>query len=223
LGDEDHLGDMDFKVVGTELGITACQMDIKIDGLSYDVLAQALEQARVGRLHILDQMNKVIDKPREDLKPHAPRISILTIDKDMIGPLIGPGGKIIQDIQKATKATIYIEEVDNKGVVNIYANDKEAMDAAVAKVKKIVALPEVGEVYEGRVKAIAPYGAFVEFLPGKDGLLHISEVKWERLETLEGVLEEGEIIKVKLVEIDKKTGKFKLSRKVLLPKPGEVK
>jgi len=223
LGDEDHLGDMDFKVVGTELGITACQMDIKIDGLSYDVLAQALEQARVGRLHILDQMNKVIDKPREDLKPHAPRISIFTIDKDMIGPLIGPGGKIIQDIQKATKATIYIEEVDNKGVVNIYANDKEAMDAAVAKVKKIVALPEVGEVYEGRVKAIAPYGAFVEFLPGKDGLLHISEVKWERLETLEGVLEEGEIIKVKLVEIDKKTGKFKLSRKVLLPKPGEVK
>ncbi|MFQ3575508.1 MAG: polyribonucleotide nucleotidyltransferase [Cytophagales bacterium] len=222
LGDEDHLGDMDFKVVGTEKGITACQMDIKIDGLSYEVLTQALEQAKAGRLHILGEMKKAISESREDLKPNAPRITVLNIEKDMIGAVIGPGGKVIQEIQKTTKTTIVIEEVDNKGVVNIFASDKEAMDAAVARVKGIVAIPEIGEVYEGKVKALAPYGAFVEFMPGKDGLLHISEVTWERLDSLAGVLEEGETIKVKLVEIDKKTGKYRLSRKILLPKPEGV-
>lgn len=222
LGDEDHLGDMDFKVVGTEKGITACQMDIKIDGLSYEVLTQALHQAKAGRLHILNEMKKALAESREELKPNAPRITVLHIDKEMIGAVIGPGGKVIQEIQKTTKATIVIEEVDNKGVVNIFANDKDAMDAAVARVKGIVAIPEIGEIYEGKLKALAPYGAFVEFLPGKDGLLHISEVKWERLESLTGVLEEGETIKVKLVEVDKKTGKYRLSRKILLPKPEGV-
>jgi polyribonucleotide nucleotidyltransferase len=219
LGDEDHLGDMDFKVTGTEKGITACQMDLKVEGLTYELLKEALDQAKHGRLHILNEMKKTIDAPKADLKPHAPRAVTINIDKEMIGAVIGPGGKVVQEIQKTTGATIVIEEVGNKGVVNIFANNQEVMDAAVRRVKAIVAVPEVGQVYDGVVKSIMPFGAFVEFMPGKDGLLHISEIKWERLETMEGVLEVGEEVKVKLVEIDKKTGKFRLSRKVLLPRP----
>jgi len=219
LGDEDHLGDMDFKVTGTEKGITACQMDLKVDGLTYEVLAEALNQAKDGRLHILNEMKKTISQPKPDLKPHAPRAVTITIDKEMIGAVIGPGGKVVQEIQKTTGATVVIEEVGNKGIVNIFANNQEVMDAAVKRVKAIVAVPEVDQVYEGIVKSIMPFGAFVEFMPGKDGLLHISEIKWERLETMDGVLEVGEQLKVKLVEIDKKTGKFRLSRKVLIPRP----
>jgi len=219
LGDEDHLGDMDFKVTGTDKGITACQMDLKVDGLTYDVLAEALNQAKEGRAHILNEMKKTLAMPKPDFKPHAPRAVTITIDKDLIGAVIGPGGKVVQDIQKTTGATVVIEEVGNKGLVNIFATDQTIMDAAVRRVKAIVAVPEVGEVYEGKVKSIMPFGAFVEFMPGKDGLLHISEIKWERLENMEGVLEVGEEVKVKLIEVDKKTGKFRLSRKVLLPKP----
>ncbi|MBX2893921.1 MAG: polyribonucleotide nucleotidyltransferase [Cyclobacteriaceae bacterium] len=219
LGDEDHLGDMDFKVTGTEKGITACQMDLKVDGLTYEVLREALNQAKEGRLHILNEMKKTITQPNADLKPHAPRAVTITIDKEMIGAVIGPGGKVVQEIQKTTGATIVIEEVGNKGIVNIFANNQEVMDAAVKRVKAIVAVPEVDQVYDGVVKSIMPFGAFVEFMPGKDGLLHISEIKWERLETMDGVLEVGEQLKVKLVEIDKKTGKFRLSRKVLIPRP----
>ena len=219
LGDEDHLGDMDFKITGTENGITACQMDIKIDGLSYEVLSEALEQAKKGRLHILGKMNESLSEPREDLKPHAPRSVKITIEKEMIGAVIGPGGKIIQEIQKDTGATIIIEEVDNKGEVNIFALTKEAMDSALKRVKNIAATPEEGAVYDGVVKNIMPFGAFIEFMPGREGLLHISEIKWERIEKMDGILEVGEEIQVKLVEIDKKTGKFRLSRKVLLPKP----
>lgn len=219
LGDEDHLGDMDFKVTGTEKGITACQMDLKVNGLSYSILEEALEQAKKGRLHILNEMKKTIVEPREDLKPHAPRSVTLTIEKEFIGAIIGPGGKIIQEIQRSTGATVVIEEVDGKGVVNIFAVDKTSLDAAVKRVKDIVAIPEIGEVYEGKVKSIMPFGAFVEFMPGKDGLLHISEIKWERLENMDGVFQDGEVVKVKLLDIDKKTGKYKLSRKVLLPKP----
>ncbi|MBS1557808.1 MAG: polyribonucleotide nucleotidyltransferase [Bacteroidetes bacterium] len=219
LGDEDHLGDMDFKVTGTEKGITACQMDLKVDGLTYEVLAEALNQAKDGRHFILNEMKKSLSAPRPDFKPNAPRAVTITIDKDMIGAVIGPGGKVVQDIQKTTGATIVIEEVANKGLVNIFATDQNVMDAAVKRVKAIVAIPEVGEVYDGKVKSIMPFGAFVEFMPGKDGLLHISEIKWERLEKMDGVLEVGEEIKVKLIEVDKKTGKFRLSRKVLVPKP----
>ncbi len=219
LGDEDHLGDMDFKVTGTEKGITACQMDLKVDGLTYEVLSEALNQAKEGRLHILNEMKKTITQSNADLKPHAPRAVTITIDKEMIGAVIGPGGKVVQEIQKTTGATIVIEEVGNKGVVNIFANNQEVMDAAVKRVKAIVAIPEVDQVYDGVVKSIMPFGAFVEFMPGKDGLLHISEIKWERLETMDGVLEVGEQLKVKLVEVDKKTGKFRLSRKVLIPRP----
>jgi len=219
LGDEDHLGDMDFKVAGTEEGITACQMDIKVEGLSYDILKEALAQAREGRLHILNEMRKTLAEPRSDLKPNAPRSVSLKIDKDMIGAVIGPGGKVVQEIQSETGATIVIDEIDDQGIVNIFALDKDAMDAAVGRVKDITAIPEVGEVYEGKVKSILPFGAFVEFLPGKDGLLHISEIKWERVEDIQGILEVGEELKVKLVDIDKKSGKFRLSRKVLLPKP----
>ncbi|UII31441.1 polyribonucleotide nucleotidyltransferase [Fulvivirga ulvae] len=219
LGDEDHLGDMDFKVTGTEKGITATQMDIKVDGLSYDVLKQALEQAKEGRLHILNEMKKTIAQPNPDLKPSAPRSEVLTIEREMIGAVIGPGGKVIQEIQKETGATIVIEEVDNKGVVSVFAVDKNSMNEALKRIKAIVAVPEVGQVYDGKVKSIMPFGAFIEFMPGKDGLLHISEIKWERVENMEGILEVGEEVKVKLVEIDKKTGKFRLSRKVLLPKP----
>jgi polyribonucleotide nucleotidyltransferase len=219
LGDEDHLGDMDFKVTGTEKGITACQMDLKVDGLTYDVLKQALDQAKEGRLHILREMSKTISQPKPDLKPHTPRAVTIIIEKEQIGAVIGPGGKVVQEIQKTTGATIVIEETNNKGVVNIFATNQQVMDAAVRRVKAIVALPEVGEVYDGVVKSIMPFGAFVEFMPGKDGLLHISEIKWERLENMEGVLEVGEEVKVKLIEVDKKTGKFRLSRKVLIPRP----
>jgi polyribonucleotide nucleotidyltransferase len=219
LGDEDHLGDMDFKVTGTEKGITACQMDLKVDGLTYEVLKEALDQAKEGRLHILNEMKKTLSAPKPDLKPHTPRAYTIIIEKDQIGAVIGPGGKVVQEIQKTTGATIVIEETNNKGVVNIFATNQQVMDAAVKRVKAIVAIPEVGEVYDGIVKSIMPFGAFVEFMAGKDGLLHISEIKWERLENMEGVMEVGEQVKVKLVEIDKKTGKFRLSRKVLLPKP----
>lgn len=219
LGDEDHLGDMDFKVTGTEKGITACQMDLKVEGLTYDLLKQALLQAREGRLHILNEIKKTLSAPRPDLKPHAPRAQSITIEKELIGAVIGPGGKIVQDIQNTTGATVIIEEIDNKGVVSVFASNKEAMDGAMRRIRAIVAVPEVGEVYEGKVKSIMPFGAFVEFMPGKDGLLHISEIKWERLENMEGVLEVGEEVKVKLIEVDKKTGKFRLSRKVLLPRP----
>ena len=219
LGDEDHLGDMDFKVTGTEKGITACQMDIKVDGLSYDVLAEALEQAKKGRFHILEKMKETMTEPRADLKPHAPRSVKITIEKEMIGAVIGPGGKIIQEMQRETGATIIIEEIDEKGVVNIFALTQEAMDSALKRIKNIAATPEEGAVYEGKVKNIMPFGAFIEFMPGREGLLHISEIKWERIEKMDGILEVGEEITVKLVEIDKKTGKFRLSRKALLPKP----
>jgi len=216
LGDEDHLGDMDFKVTGTEKGICACQMDLKVDGLPYDILLQALEQAKAGRLHILNEMSKTISAPREDYKAHAPRIVVLRIAKEYIGAVIGPGGKIIQEIQRTTGATISIEEVNNEGVVEIASPNKQSIDAALNWVKGIVAEPEVGEVYEGKVKTITTFGAFVEFMPGKDGLLHISEISKDRLPSMEGVLKEGEMIQVKLVEIDKKNGKYRLSRKVLL-------
>lgn len=223
LGDEDHLGDMDFKVTGTEKGITACQMDLKVDGLTYEVLKEALDQAKEGRLHILNEMKKTLSAAKPDLKPHTPRAYTIIIEKDQIGAVIGPGGKVVQEIQKTTGATIVIEETNNKGVVNIFATNQQVMDAAVKRVKAIVAIPEVGEIYDGVVKSIMPFGAFVEFMAGKDGLLHISEIKWERLENMEGVMEVGEQVKVKLVEIDKKTGKFRLSRKVLLPKPPSKK
>lgn len=219
LGDEDHLGDMDFKVTGTAKGITACQMDLKVEGLTYELLLEALLQAKEGRLHILNEMNKTINAPRPDLKPQTPRAETVIIEKDMIGAVIGPGGKVVQDIQNTTGATVSIEEVGNKGLVKVFATSKEVMEAALRRIKGIVAIPEVGEVYEGKVKSIMPFGAFVEFMPGKDGLLHISEIKWERLENMEGVLEVGEEVKVKLIEVDKKTGKYRLSRKVLLPRP----
>ena len=219
LGDEDHLGDMDFKVTGTEKGIVACQMDLKVEGLSYEVLAQALEQARVGRLHILGEMRKGIAQVRPDLKPHAPRAVVIKIDTNQIGAVIGPGGKVVQDIQKDSGAVVNIDEHDNAGWVSIFATSKESMDKAVSRIKGIVAVPEVGETYVGKVKTIQPFGAFVEFMPGKDGLLHISEIKWERLETMDGVLQVGEEVTVKLIEVDKKTGKYRLSRKALLPKP----
>ena len=219
LGDEDHLGDMDFKVTGTERGITACQMDIKIHGLSYEVLTKALEQAREGRLHILNEMKKTIEKPREEMKAHAPRIVQLKIAREFIGAIIGPGGKVIQEMQRESGATINIEEKDNMGIIQVFAVDKASIDKVVAKIKGITATAEVGEVYEGTVKSIMPFGAFVEFLPGKDGLLHISEIDHKRYETMDGIFEVGQKIQVKLLEVDKKTGKFKLSRKVLLPKP----
>jgi len=219
LGDEDHLGDMDFKVAGTKEGITACQMDIKVDGLSYEVLAKALNQAKEGRLHILAEMAKSISEPRTNLKEHAPRMEMMRIDRELIGAVIGPGGKIIQEIQKESGATVNIEEDDMGGKVSIFAADAAALENAKSRIKAIVQQPEVGEVYDGRVKSIMPFGAFVEFLPGKDGLLHISEIKWERVENVADVMEEGEEIKVKLIDIDKKTGKFKLSRKVLIPRP----
>ncbi len=219
LGDEDHLGDMDFKVTGTEKGITACQMDMKVNGLSYEILTEALMQARAGRLHILGEMKKAISAVRDDLKPHAPRAHVIKIEQSQIGAVIGPGGKVVQEIQKESGATVVIEERDGAGYVSIFATSKEGMDKAITRVKGIVAVPDIGEEYTGKVKTIMPFGAFVEFLPGKDGLLHISEIKWERVETMDGILEVGEEVRVKLVEIDKKTGKYRLSRKVLLPKP----
>ncbi|KGE15299.1 polyribonucleotide nucleotidyltransferase [Sphingobacterium deserti] len=218
LGDEDHLGDMDFKVTGTEKGIVACQMDLKINGLKWEVLTQALDQAKEARLHILNEMKKTIDAPREDYKPHAPRIISMTIDKEFIGAIIGPGGKIIQEMQRETVSTISIEEVDGKGIVQVFADNKAAIDAAVSRIRAIVAKPEIGEIYEGKVKSIMPFGAFVEIMPGKDGLLHISEIDWTRLETMDGVFKEGDMVSVKLLDIDKQ-GKMKLSRKVLLPRP----
>lgn len=223
LGDEDHLGDMDFKVTGTKDGITACQMDIKIDGLSYEVLAQALEQARKGRLHILGEMAKTLAAPRAEFKPHAPRIVQLVIAKEFIGAVIGPGGKIIQGIQADTGATIVIEEIDGKGVVDISATNKESIDAAVAKVKGITAVPEVGTIYDGTVKSVVEFGAFVEFLPGREGLLHISEIDWKRLDSLAGVIKEGDKVQVKLIAVDPKTGKFRLSKKALMPRPEGAK
>ncbi|UCG26844.1 MAG: polyribonucleotide nucleotidyltransferase [Bacteroidales bacterium] len=219
LGDEDHLGDMDFKVTGTAEGITAAQMDIKIEGLSYEVLGKALEQARIGRLHILEKMVETIPEPRPSLKPHAPRIVQITIPKDMIGPLIGPGGKVIQEIQNDTGSTIIVEEINNQGIVDVFADNKESIEAALKRINAIVEVPEIGKIYKGRVKSIVPFGAFVEILPGKDGLLHISEIEWQRLDTVDSVLKEGQEIEVKLIDIDERTGKFKLSRKVLLPKP----
>lgn len=218
LGDEDHLGDMDFKVTGTEKGIVACQMDLKINGLSNEVLIEALNQAKIGRLHILGEMAKTIQAPREDYKPHAPRIITLSIDKEFIGAVIGPGGKIIQEIQRESGATISIEEKDNKGIVQIFADNKEAIDAALGRVKAIIAKPEIGETYTGKVKSIMNFGAFIEIMPGKDGLLHISEIDWTRLESMDGVFQEGEMVTVKLLDVDKQ-GKLKLSRKALLPKP----
>ncbi len=219
LGDEDHLGDMDFKVTGTRDGICGIQMDIKIDGLSMETMREALEQARKGRLTILDSMYDCISSPREEVKPHAPRMVKLFIDKEFIGAVIGPQGKIIQEIQRETGATINIEEVGNQGEVSIFSKAKDGLDKAVAWIKGIVSVPEEGEVYEAKVKSIMPYGAFVEFLPGKQGLLHISEVSWKRLETLEGIMKEGDSVKVKLIGVDHKTGKFKLSRKALIAKP----
>lgn len=220
LGDEDHLGDMDFKVCGTKDGITATQMDIKVDGLSYEILEKALAQAKAGREHIMGKMMETLSEPRTDLKPHAPRIEVLEIPKDFIGAVIGPGGKIIQGIQEETGATIVIEEIDNKGRVEISATNKASIDAALTKIKGIVAVPEVGEVYDATVRSVMPYGAFCEFLPGKEGLLHISEIDWKRLERVEDAgIKEGDKIQVKLIDVDPKTGKFKLSRKVLLPRP----
>ncbi|TDQ12140.1 polyribonucleotide nucleotidyltransferase [Pedobacter metabolipauper] len=218
LGDEDHLGDMDFKVTGTEKGIVACQMDLKINGLKWEVLTNALIQAKEARLHILNEMKKTISAPREDYKDHAPRIVSLSIDKEFIGAVIGPGGKIIQEMQRETGASISIEEVGNKGIVEIFADNKAAIDAAVSRINAIAAKPDIGATYDGKVKSIMPFGAFVEIMPGKDGLLHISEIAWERLETMDGVLKEGDKIQVKLLDIDKQ-GKMKLSRKALLPRP----
>ena len=219
LGDEDHLGDMDFKVTGTENGITACQMDIKVQGLSYEVLAEALTQAKEGRLHILNEMKKAMPAVREDFKPQTPRATVIKIMKDQIGSVIGPGGKVVQDIQKQSGATVTIEEKEDGGYVSIFSANGDAMAKAVSMVRGIVTLPEVGEIYEGKVKNIQAFGAFVEFLPGKDGLLHISEISWDRIDTMDGVFKEGDKVRVQLVEVDKKTGKFRLSAKVLLPKP----
>ncbi len=219
LGDEDHLGDMDFKVTGTVDGITATQMDIKVDGLPYEILEKALEQARRGRLHIMNIIRETLPEPRPELKPHAPRIETLIVDKDQIGAIIGPGGKIIQDIQEKSGAVVTIEEVDNKGIVNVSASNAESIRIALSRIRGIAAKPEEGEVYDGVVKSIMPFGAFVEILPGKDGLLHISEIDYKRIEKVEDVLKEGDRVQVKLLEIDKKTGKLRLSRKALLPKP----
>ncbi len=219
LGDEDHLGDMDFKVTGTRDGICGVQMDIKVDGLSMDIMRQALEQARKGRLHILDAMYACMPAHRDDVKPHAPRMVKLTIDKEYIGAVIGPGGKVIQEIQRETGTTVNIEEVNNVGEVSVFSASKESLDKAVTWIKGLIALPVVGDTYEGTVKSIKEFGAFVEFLPKKEGLLHISEISWKRLETMEGIFKEGDKVKVKLLDIDQRTGKFKLSRKALMPKP----
>jgi len=219
LGDEDHLGDMDFKVTGTQQGICGIQMDIKVDGLSMEIMSQALEQAKQGRLHILEAMYACKPAHRTEPKPHAPRIEQIVIDREFIGAVIGPGGKIIQEIQRETNTTITIEEVDETGVVKIFSSNKESIEKAMNWVKGIVAVPEIGEEYDSVVKGIKEFGAFVEFLPGKQGLLHISEISWSRLNSLDGVLKEGDKIRIKLIGTDPKTGKFRLSHKVLLPKP----
>jgi len=220
LGDEDHLGDMDFKVTGTRDGICGVQMDIKVDGLSMDIMREALAQARTGRLHILDAMYECMPAHRPEVKPHAPRMVKIVIDKEFIGAVIGPGGKVIQEIQRETGTTINIEEVGNTGVVSIFCAEKAGLEKALTWVKGITAVPEVGDVYEGPVKGIKEFGAFIEFMPGKQGLLHISEISWSRLETMEGIFNEGDMVKVKLVGLDPKTGKFKLSHKALIPRPG---
>lgn len=219
LGDEDHLGDMDFKVTGTRDGICGVQMDIKVDGLTMEVMRKALDQAKRGRLHILDSMYNCIPEARVEVKPHAPRMIKLFIDKEFIGAVIGPGGKVIQEIQRETGTTINLEEVNNRGEISIFSTNKEGVEKAVDWIKGIVAVPTVGEVYDSVVKSIMPFGAFVEFLPGKQGLVHISEISWKRLETLEGIVKEGDAMKVKLIGTDPKSGKFKLSRKALIPKP----
>ena len=219
LGDEDHLGDMDFKVAGTKDGITATQMDIKVDGLSYEILKEALEQARKGRLHILDKILEAIPEPRADYKPFVPRLVQITIPKDLIGALIGPGGKVIQKIQEETKSTIVIEEIDNVGVVDVFAVDKSSIDAALERIMAIVEVPEAGKIYKGIVKSITNFGAFVEILPGKQGLLHISEISWRRLKDVKEEIREGQTVEVKLMEIDPKNGNLRLSRKTLLPRP----
>ena len=219
LGDEDHLGDMDFKVTGTREGICGVQMDIKVDGLSMDIMRQALEQARKGRMHILDHMYNCMAEHRPDVKPHAPRMVKFNIDKEYIGAVIGPGGKVIQEIQRETGTTINIEEVNNVGEISIFSANKDGLERAHNWIKGLVAVPVVGDTYEGTVKSIKEFGAFVEFLPKKEGLLHISEISWKRLENMEGIFREGDKVKVKLLEVDQRTGKFKLSRKVLLPKP----
>ncbi|MEG2820948.1 MAG: S1 RNA-binding domain-containing protein, partial [Muribaculaceae bacterium] len=220
LGDEDHLGDMDFKVTGTKDGITATQMDIKCDGLSYEVLEKALNQARAGRLHILDIVNETIPESREDFKPQVPRIVTITVDKDFIGAIIGKGGETIQGIQEQTGAVVTIDEIDGKGVVEISAANKSAVEAAVARIEGIIAIPEEGATYKGKVKSILDFGAFVEFMPGKDGLLHISEISYDRIETMENSgIKEGDELEVKLIEVDKRTGKFRLSMKALQEKP----
>jgi polyribonucleotide nucleotidyltransferase len=219
LGDEDHLGDMDFKVCGTRDGITAVQMDLKVNGLPYEVMEKAMEQAKNGRLHIMGEMLKAIDAPREDYKPNAPRFEKIVIAGEFIGAIIGPGGKVIQEMQKATNTTIVITEEGKSGIVEIFGTNLADVNAAKARVKAIVAVPELGDVYQAKVKTIMPYGAFVEIMPGKDGLLHISEYDWKRIDTLEGLLKEGDIVEVKYVGDDPKTKKIKLSRKALLPKP----
>ena len=220
LGDEDHLGDMDFKTTGTKDGLTATQMDIKCDGLSFEILEEALMQAKAGREHILGKITETIAEPRAELKPQVPRIVAFDIPKEFIGAVIGPGGKIIQQMQEDTGTTITIDEIDGKGKVQVSAPDKESIDAALEKIKAIVAIPEIGEIYEGTVRSIMPYGCFVEIMPGKDGLLHISEIDWRRLETVEDAgIKEGDKIRVKLMDIDPKTGKYKLSRRVLMDKP----
>ena len=222
LGDEDHLGDMDFKTTGTKDGLTATQMDIKCDGLSFDILEKALMQAKAGREHILKCLTDTIAEPRAEMKPQVPRIEAFEIPKEFIGAVIGPGGKIIQQMQEDTGATITIDEADGVGKVQVSAPNKESIDAAIAKIKAIVAIPEVGEIYEGTVRSIMPYGCFVEIMPGKDGLLHISEIDWKRLETVEEAgIKEGDKIQVKLLEIDPKTGKYKLSHRVLIEKPAD--
>jgi polyribonucleotide nucleotidyltransferase len=210
---------MDFKVAGTRDGITATQMDIKVDGLPYEILAEALEQARKGRLFILDKMMETITEPRADFKPHVPRIVQITIPKDMIGAVIGPGGKVIQQIQSDTGATIIIEEVENKGVVDIFAVNEASITAALDRINKITEVPEAGKIYKGIVKSIVNFGAFIEILPGKEGLLHISEFDWKRINQPEDVFQEGDEVEVKLIEIDARSGNLKLSRKALLPRP----
>ena len=219
LGDEDFLGDMDFKVCGTKDGITACQMDIKIEGLSYEILTQALEQSNAGRLHILSKLTDTISETRAQLKPHVPKIHVMFIPKDTIGAVIGPGGKIIQQLQSDTDTTITIEEIDNQGKVEILGTTQELLDNAITEIKALTFTPEVGDVYTGTVRSVMPYGAFVNIGKGTDGLLHISEIDWERVENVEDVLKEGDKVEVKLTEIDSKSGKLRLSRKVLLPKP----
>jgi polyribonucleotide nucleotidyltransferase len=219
LGDEDHLGDMDFKVTGTREGICGVQMDIKVDGLSMDVMRQALAQAKKGRMHILDHMYECMAETRPEVKPHAPRMHKMFIEKEFIGAVIGPGGKVIQEIQRETGTTITIEEIGNQGEVSIFSKEKTGLDKAVDWISGIIAVPEIGKTYEGTVKGIKEFGAFVEFLPKKEGLLHISEISWKRLESMEGIFREGDKVTVKLLDVDPRTGKFKLSRKALMPRP----